>query len=334
MGQQRISWYRVKADKAQMKALQQRSDAKGLLQAGSQLAVVILTGWLCFYAYHHWSLPLILLAFFVHGTFFAFLSPAAACHELSHGTPFKTKALNEFFYNLFAFLSWTNPVFFRVSHTEHHQNTLHDEVDQEVVLPAAFGWFDWIRIFTFSVAGAPRGIGLHNVVLRHASHACGRLYTDWEHRLFDETPKKKKELIRWGRILVLGHLALAALFIYLGQWILIPIVVLPFYATWLGALVGLTQHAGLHDNVPDFRKSCRSVKMGWFNRWCYWNMNYHIEHHMYAAVPFHALPKLNKLIAHDLPKPNSSLADALSEIRGILKKQKADPTYQFDNFSR
>ena len=28
----------------------------------------------------------------------------------------------------------------------------------------------------------------------------------------------------------------------------------------------------------------------------YWNMNYHVEHHMYAAVPYYNLPKLRKAI--------------------------------------
>jgi fatty acid desaturase len=27
-----------------------------------------------------------------------------------------------------------------------------------------------------------------------------------------------------------------------------------------------------------------------------WNMPYHVEHHAYPSVPFHALPKLNPLI--------------------------------------
>ena len=31
-----------------------------------------------------------------------------------------------------------------------------------------------------------------------------------------------------------------------------------------------------------------------------WNMPYHTEHHMYPAVPFHALAKLNRLMSPDL----------------------------------
>ena len=40
-------------------------------------------------------------------------------------------------------------------------------------------------------------------------------------------------------------------------------------------------------------------------RFIYWNMNYHVEHHMFPMVPYHALPKLHEVIKHDLPAPIS-----------------------------
>ena len=33
-------------------------------------------------------------------------------------------------------------------------------------------------------------------------------------------------------------------------------------------------------------------------------MNYHIEHHVYLAVPFYNLPKLGALLANQLPEPD------------------------------
>ena len=41
------------------------------------------------------------------------------------------------------------------------------------------------------------------------------------------------------------------------------------------------------------------------SRFIYWNMNYHVEHHMFPMVPYHALPKLHELIKDDLPAPNA-----------------------------
>jgi fatty acid desaturase len=78
--------------------------------------------------------------------------------------------------------------------------------------------------------------------------------------------------------------------------------------------------------VPDFRL-CRH---DYFEslRFLYWHMNYHIEHHMYAAVPCYHLGKLHKAIEKDLPPSPVGLYAAWREIVEILKKQQVDTTYQ------
>ena len=53
-------------------------------------------------------------------------------------------------------------------------------------------------------------------------------------------------------------------------------------------IYGNTQHAGLAENVLDHRLNCRTVYMNPLNRYLYWNMNYHVEHHMFPLVPYHA----------------------------------------------
>jgi hypothetical protein len=63
---------------------------------------------------------------------------------------------------------------------------------------------------------------------------------------------------------------------------------------------------------------------------CDWQMNYHIEHNMYAAVPCNNLGKLHKMILHDLPPTPRGLVGVWREINAILKKQEADPTYQHE----
>ena len=56
-------------------------------------------------------------------------------------------------------------------------------------------------------------------------------------------------------------------------------------------------------------------------------MNYHLEHHMYAAVPFHNLSKLRKAIEKDLPPAYPNLISAWKEILFAQKKQKTDPNF-------
>jgi fatty acid desaturase len=58
-------------------------------------------------------------------------------------------------------------------------------------------------------------------------------------------------------------------------------------------------------------------------------MNWHMEHHMFAAVPCYNLKSLHRAVASDLPKPRT-LIGAWREMRQTWKKQQADPGYQFD----
>ena len=58
-------------------------------------------------------------------------------------------------------------------------------------------------------------------------------------------------------------------------------------------------------------------------------MNYHTEHHMYAAVPCYKLGKLHKLIRQDLPHCPRGLIETWTQIAEIQRKQRIDPDYQF-----
>ena len=104
---------------------------------------------------------------------------------------------------------------------------------------------------------------------------------------------------------LLGHALLAVLFIATGHWFLIVIVNLGGqYCGWLGFLTGTPQHYGLSANVPDHRLSCRTYTCSWLPAFLYWNMQHHIEHHMFPAVPFYNLPKLRKShSSNDMPSP-------------------------------
>jgi len=67
--------------------------------------------------------------------------------------------------------------------------------------------------------------------------------------------------------------------------------------------------------------------MNRIHRYLYWNMGYHIEHHMFPLVPYHALPKLHELIKADTPAPYNGLLEAYREIIPALLRQAKDPTY-------
>lgn len=93
--------------------------------------------------------------------------------------------------------------------------------------------------------------------------------------------------------------------------------------------MGLPQHIGLVDVVNDFRLSCRTYYLAAPLEFLYWHMNYHIEHHMYPAVPCYHLPRLHELIRHELPHSPRGLTETWVQIAGILIQQKYDPAYQY-----
>ena len=88
-------------------------------------------------------------------------------------------------------------------------------------------------------------------------------------------------------------------------------------------------HAGLRDNVPDFRLCVRSNTLDPISEFLYWGMNWHTEHHMYAGVPCYNLARLYRVIRDDVPEPRSLLG-AWREILAIWQRQQRDPGYQYD----
>jgi fatty acid desaturase len=98
-----------------------------------------------------------------------------------------------------------------------------------------------------------------------------------------------------------------------------------FYGAWLYLVFGITQHAGLAEDVLDHRLNSRTVYMNPVFRFLYWNMNYHVEHHMFPMVPYHALPALHEAIKHDCPAPYNGLIETYAEIIPALLRQKREP---------
>jgi MocE subfamily Rieske [2Fe-2S] domain protein len=142
-------------------------------------------------------------------------------------------------------------------------------------------------------------------------------------------PESQFERIYWtARIHALVYAGLIAVSIYERSILPLMLVgLVNLFGSWLSPIYGFTQHAGLAENVLDHRLNCRTVHMNAVNRYLYWNMNYHIEHHMFPLIPYHALPKLHELIKGDCPPPYRSILEAWREILPTVRKQRSDPAY-------
>jgi fatty acid desaturase len=337
--QTKINWYRCKVDRAVMSELMKTSDYQALRQALPQLALYAVTCTLTYLAYTnvhannwHWALPVLLLMLFVHGTFSGFLS-LIGVHELCHKTPFRTKALNEFFIKIFSFLSWSDYVGFRISHIKHHQVTTHADLDGEVVLPQTLDW-QCVKFFLANLICNPVAIFKHIRGCVYAAFGRNKGWQfggEWMDKVMPESNVAlRRDHRRWARAVLFGHLVLAALFIATGHWFMIVVFTFgTFYSGWLVLLCGMPQHIGLSPNTPDHRLCCRTYTCSWLPAFLYWNMQYHVEHHMFPAVPFYNLPRLRKAIEHDLPPAPHGLWATWMEILPILKKQKKEPEYSY-----
>ena len=160
--------------------------------------------------------------------------------------------------------------------------------------------------------------------------AQGKFKGEWELKLFPPGSPQGASAIRWARVMLIGHGLIIAVTVYFHLWIL------PFLTTfsagifgsWLQAICNNTQHTGLQDDVDDFRLCCRTFTLNPFVQFLYWHMNYHIEHHMFAAVPCYRLGRLHRLIKHDLPPCPHGLVATWKEIIAIQEIQKSNPDYQ------
>ena len=58
--------------------------------------------------------------------------------------------------------------------------------------------------------------------------------------------------------------------------------------------------SGGHPRVANMFQNTRTVFTTALVRFLAWNMPYHVEHHVYPAVPFHQLPALHRLMRDEL----------------------------------
>lgn len=336
-----VQWYRSPIDPKRFRELSSRSDLKGWFQAGGHLAMFIATGTLVFVLWMQQAWFWFIIALFFHGTVASFFSGTAP-HELGHGTVFRTKWLNKFFLYLFSLLSWWDPFDYASSHTYHHRYTLHPEGDRENLLPLhpSVGKTFLLQMFTVNLLTQPgrtfgKG-GLISTVYVTVLGAFGKLRSEnipsieWLKALHEDQPDQFQKSIWWSRILLAFHGSIIVIAFATGLWVLPLIFTFSgFIANWLAYFVGLPQHCGLRENVSDFRKSVRSMKLNSLVEFLYWHMNWHTEHHMYAGVPCYNLKKLHMEVQDDMPAPRT-LTSAWREMLEIWRKQQADPEYQFD----
>jgi fatty acid desaturase len=273
------AWFRSAIPRKRMKELMRRSDFPavrdtaiwfGLILGFAGLGIAFWGTW--------WAVPFLAAYGVLYGS-----TSDSRWHESGHGTAFKTRWMDHGLYQIASFMIMRDPTTWRWSHTRHHTDTLIVGRDPEIAVmrPARL-----VRLLANLVGLVDVPLAFR-LMFRHAS---GRLTADEA----DYVPESERHKVyRTARIDLAIYAIAIGLAIVLRTWLPVVLIGGPrLYGAFLFNLYGMTQHAGMGENVLDHRLNTRTVKMCVVNRFLYWNMNYHVEHHMFPMVPYYRLPDL------------------------------------------
>jgi fatty acid desaturase len=283
---------------SELSRLNERSNLKGILQAGGHSLVLVCSGLL--WANQHDTLWVALPALLLYG--FSLATLFAPMHECVHRTAFQNPRFNDVVAWIAGLLSFYNSTFFRRYHKWHHRYTQIPGKDPELSDPVP----QTLREYLLHLSGIRWWMGK---VKTHLQVARGQMQD------FYFIPESAyPEVIRSTRLQLLTYLGAIALSTALGHpegfwlyWVLPLALGQPFLRAIL-----LAEHTGCtQDDNP--LTNTRTTYTLWPLRFLMWNMPYHAEHHLYPSIPFHALA-----IAHQ------SLASHLTQIgQGYIQVNRA-----------
>ena len=311
-------WKRIKIDPVLLRQLMQREDRRPMRDMAIWLGLMAFFAGVTLYLWGSWWAVLPLYAYAVlYST-----GSQSREHETGHGTAFKTKAYNQFFFELASFMVLRES-FLRVkSHDIHHQHTILTDKDPEIVTPAPPD-FRAMLLNLFMVERAIKGMTelcVHSLNrLTEKDRKSGRV------ALPDGAAGKAR---LWLAILA----GTAGLSLYLSSWLpLLLVGPLPMmFGGSLRHLFALSQHVGLAQNVYDHRMNTRTIYLGPILGFLYMNMQYHLEHHLYPNVPYYHLPALHEAIKDKCPPAYNGLWPVFAEMLPVLWRQRSDPAYHIE----
>lgn len=257
--------------------LLERSDAKGLARLALHGGLLACTGFLVAVAWPTaWSVPAMLL----HGVVLAFLfSPL---HECIHTTAFRNRLLNDAVAFVCGLALLLPREYFRAFHLEHHRSTQDPSHDPELAVRKP----ETIGEYLLHLSGLPYWC---DRVTRLGRHARGIVKEPFiaEHNRAAIVTEARLHLALYALAIAASLMAESgALMIY---WVVPVLLGQPFLRGFL-----LAEHADC-PMIPDMLLNSRTTDTNRLVKLITWNMPYHAEHHAWAAVPFHHLPRVHEL---------------------------------------
>jgi len=266
-----------------LRELSVRSNLRGAAQSLGHYGMIVLVGALIWIVSSRhgllWALPLVVL----QGYLVAFLFMAV--HETAHKTAFKSRGFNLVVGNLSAFIIGLPYEYYCLFHWDHHRYTQDPDKDPELIVGVKPKSDTQLAI---AYSGLLQVAGRLRLMLGHA--VIGKVVVPW-------IPENKRIIIV---VEARAYLAIYALLFALSLWFssalvlwvwIVPLVIGQFFLRpYLYA-----EHTGCERARSAFQNT-RTIYTGAIVKWIAWNMPYHVEHHAYPSIPFHALPKLNEVV--------------------------------------
>lgn len=247
-------------------------------------------------AYHFWtegSYGLFSLCFWIYCTLYT-SSGDSRWHECGHGTAFKTKWMNDVLYEIASFMVFREPLVWRFSHARHHTDTDIAGRDPEMDGRPLDMWNLFIAFFNVQ--------GIQGECKKIWMHANGSLSPN--EKVFVPSPYRTR--VFWqARSWLTIYLVAIAVSVYYRSPLPAMYVFLPYsLGAWHFVLTGVFQHASLAHDVLDHRLNTRTCYINPISAFIYWNMHYHVEHHMFPMVPYCTL---QPPLCLDLPRKRNHL---------------------------
>jgi fatty acid desaturase len=284
----------------ELSSLNTRSNLAGCLRLGGHLAVMAVSGYL-------WAMnPVAIPCLIVYG--FSLAAMFAVVHECSHRTAFANNQVNDIVAWWAGVLSFYNSTFYRRYHKWHHRYTRIPGKDPELTDPTP----DSLLSYGLELSGLPWWWGK---IRGHSRIALG---------IIDECEyipaTARDEVIRSTRLQLLVYAIAIGISIVFAQLWFITYWLLPLaIGQPILRFILLAEHTGcsLDDNSSTNTRTTLTLAP---LRFLMWNMPFHAEHHLYASIPFHALPA-----AHDRLKSHFATVDPgyLQVNLGIISKLKS-----------
>jgi fatty acid desaturase len=247
-------------------------------------------------ALYFWPNPLVvLLSVIVVGTRQHALFVIA--HDAAHYLLYERRWLNDAVGRVCATVQGLSMCTYRVIHRLHHNN-LYGELDPDTALHGGYPRGRWYLVrkllkdlsgltawktYAYFLGGAP--------ALNTATNVAMRPLDDTSSKLRHEARRDRNVVIAFHVVLLVVFAWSGYLVQYLVLWVL-PLV------TVVQAILRLRAIAE-HGATTDFSSPLTAARTNSGPAWLEWlifphQVNYHIEHHLYASVPHYNLPALHR----------------------------------------